>query len=334
MLRYDIDGSATVVAELGSTGVALPAGTVLRVDGYNVTSLVHRTQRAARIDDYATATGAAGTVMRDQGFRSAVGSPIIVDGRLWGAMVAGSRTAPMPADTERRLGAFTELVATALANADARAALALRVQEQQALRRVATLVAQGASQAELFGAVASEASRIMAGEATMLLRYDSDGSATVVAKCGEVGYVGLRSSSWGDRVTARVWRTGLPARVDSYEGISGAEPALAAGAGAAVGAPIVVEGRPWGLLAATSPDEPLPSGTEDRLAQFADLVAAAISNAESRSALAASRARIVEAADDERRRVVRDLHDGAQQRLVHTIVTLKLASKATQSGDD
>jgi signal transduction histidine kinase len=160
------------------------------------------------------------------------------------------------------------------------------------------------------------------------LRYDPEGSATVVAKCGEVGYVGLRAPSWGDRVTARVLRTGLPARVDSYEGITGAEPALAAGAVAAVGAPIVVEGRPWGLIAATSPDKPLPSGTEDRLAQFADLVAAAISNAESRSALAASRARIVEAADDERRRVVRDLHDGAQQRLVHTVVTLKLARRA------
>jgi signal transduction histidine kinase len=73
--------------------------------------------------------------------------------------------------------------------------------------------------------------------------------------------------------------------------------------------------------------------TESRIAAFTELVATAISNTEAREELAASRARIVAAADDERRRVVRDLHDGAQQRLVHTIITLKLARRAFQNED-
>jgi signal transduction histidine kinase len=104
--------------------------------------------------------------------------------------------------------------------------------------------------------------------------------------------------------------------------------------GAAIGAPIVVEGRLWGMLAAVGHGHQLPAHTEDRLAQFAELVAAAIGNAESRTQLTASRARIVAATDDERRRVVRDLHDGAQQRLVHTVVTLKLAHRALERGSE
>ena len=76
--------------------------------------------------------------------------------------------------------------------------------------------------------------------------------------------------------------------------------------------------------------EPLLDHIEDRLAEFTELVATAISNTQARSDLAASRARIVAATDEERRRVVRDLHDGAQQRLVHTIITLKLARRALE----
>ena len=99
------------------------------------------------------------------------------------------------------------------------------------------------------------------------------------------------------------------------------------------GAPIVVEGRVWGVLVATSPKGgPLPADTESRLGSFTELVATAISNTEARTELAASRARIVAATDEERRRVVRDLHDGAQQRLVHTVITLKLAREALEKG--
>jgi signal transduction histidine kinase len=96
----------------------------------------------------------------------------------------------------------------------------------------------------------------------------------------------------------------------------------------AVASPIVVEGELWGAITTASRERPLAAGMERRLAEFTELVATAISNLQARGELAASRARIVAAADGERRRVVRDLHDGAQQRLVHTIVTLKLAQQA------
>jgi signal transduction histidine kinase len=103
----------------------------------------------------------------------------------------------------------------------------------------------------------------------------------------------------------------------------------------AVASPIVVAGRLWGcIVAATRKARPLPAGSELRIGEFTELVATAISNVDARSELAASRARIVAATDDERRRVVADLHDGAQQRLVHTIVMLKLARRALERGDE
>jgi signal transduction histidine kinase len=102
----------------------------------------------------------------------------------------------------------------------------------------------------------------------------------------------------------------------------------------AVGATIVVDGRLWGVIIASWGDERSPpDDTEERMAKFAQLLDTAIANADSRDQLAASRARLVTAGDEARRRVVRDLHDGAQQRLVHTIVTLKLAQRAFGKGD-
>jgi signal transduction histidine kinase len=147
-------------------------------------------------------------------------------------------------------------------------------------------------------------------------------------------------SSWsleGTSATALVRRTGRAARVDTFAGLTGpiAEWTRNAGVGSSVGSPIVVDGRLWGaMVAAARGDELMPPGTEARIEEFAELVATAISNLQARSDLAASRARIVAAADEERRRVVRDLHDGAQQRLVHTVVTLKLALQALQRGDE
>ena len=100
----------------------------------------------------------------------------------------------------------------------------------------------------------------------------------------------------------------------------------------AVGAPIIVDGRIWGaLIVGSARTEPLPSGTERRIADFADLVSTAIANAEIRAELTASRARIVTAADHARQRFERDLHDGAQQRVVSLGLQLRAveASGAT-----
>ena len=130
-------------------------------------------------------------------------------------------------------------------------------------------------------------------------------------------------------------KTLRPARVDDWDGVPGPIAAFIRdelGISSSVGSPIVVEGRLWGALAVHSQQaEPLPADTESRLENFTELVATAISNTEARTEVAASRARIVAATDDERRRVVRDLHDGAQQRLVYTIITLKLAHRACQN---
>jgi GAF domain-containing protein len=107
-----------------------------------------------------------------------------------------------------------------------------------------------------------------------------------------------------------------------------------AGIRSSVATPIMVEGRVWGgLVAGSILEQPLPADTESRLMQFTELVATAIANAESRAALAASRARIVAATDESRRAIERDLHDGAQQRLVHAVIVLKLALQALSNAD-
>ena len=108
-----VGGTATVVARWGVRHESLPVGTRMRVDGQNVTALVHRTAQPARIDNYGSATGAVGARLHDVGIRAAVGTPIIVQGRLWGVMVAAQGIeVPLPADTEARVGKFADLAAT------------------------------------------------------------------------------------------------------------------------------------------------------------------------------------------------------------------------------
>jgi signal transduction histidine kinase len=169
-----------------------------------------------------------------------------------------------------------------------------------------------------------------------MLRYEDDGTATILATWGERGKafaIGTRLPVDGENVAAVVHRTGRPARIDDYAVTTGAIGihVRTLGTMSAVGCPILVDGRRWGaIVAARGMAEPLPAEAESRIEKFTELVATALSNVQTRSDLAASRARIVAAADDERRRVVRELHDGAQRRLVHTIVTLKLARQANQ----
>jgi signal transduction histidine kinase len=211
--------------------------------------------------------------------------------------------------------------------------------EQAALRRVATLVARESPAAEVFAAVAEEVGRVLQVQDTRILRYESDETATVLASWGKLGRdipVGTRWRLDGENVSTKVLRTAQAVRKDYYGDASGdiGDRVQERGIRSAVGTPILVEGRLWGvLLVASLTEEPLPHDAEPRIREFTELVATAISNIETRSELAASRARVVAAADDERRRVVRDLHDGAQQRLVHTVVTLKLAQRALANGD-
>ena len=192
---------------------------------------------------------------------------------------------------------------------------------QAALRRVATLVARGASPDEVFAATTAEAGRLLESDATALCRYEADSTATVVAAAPAANVdvsIGGRFSVDGENLLGVVSRTGRAARRDSFEDASGglAELARRIGVRSAVEAPVRVEGRLWGVLAVWSKRAPLPGDTEQRLVAFTDLVATAIANTESRTQLTTSRARIVATADATRRQIERDLHDGAQQRLI------------------
>ncbi len=337
MARYDPDGARTVVAAWSSTGGAFPVGTRAMLGGRNVATLVSRTGRAARVDDYAEASGPIADAVREHGFRAAVGVPVSVEGGIWGLVVVDSRMEPLPADTEAQLAEFTELAATAIANAQARLELRGFAQEQAALRRVATLVARAAPPDEVFAAVTEEAGRLLHADHSTMVRNDPDGARTVVAAWASTGPafpVGTRWSPDGQNLHTTVSRTGRPERIDDFSDASGpvADAVHKFGTRAAVGVPVSVAGRPWGVLMVGSSSDPLPGGTEERLAGFTELAATAIANAEAQAALTASRARIVATADATRRRIERDLHDGAQQRLVCLALDLRAAQAAATAG--
>ncbi|WP_346279691.1 GAF domain-containing protein [Pseudonocardia sp.] len=327
LLRYEPGDAVTIVAARDPTIV----GTCARLGGRNIATLVFETGQPARMDDYADASGTTADLGRELGFRAAVGAPIRVEGRLWGTMIVGSkREESLPADTEARLAGFTELVATAIANAQARVELRSSAEEQAALRRVATLVARGVPPEEVFAAVTAEAGRVLRVDYTSLIRYEPDGVMTWVGAWSGTGAVfpipvGTRAGIGGQNMPTLVFETRRPARID-YAHASGAVAELSRQVGirSSVGVPINVAGRLWGLLAAVSTQvEPLPADIEARLAGFTELIATAIANAEAGAALTASRARIVAAADAARRRVERNLHDGAQQRLVSLALHLR-----------
>ncbi|HTF48114.1 MAG TPA: GAF domain-containing sensor histidine kinase [Pseudonocardia sp.] len=330
MTHYDPDGATRVVTAAWSSGhTAFPVGTRVGHGGRNVNTLVFQTGRPARIDDYDDADGPAAEAAREFGIRASVGVPISVEGRLWGVMFVGSgREEPMPADTEVRLAGFTELIATAIANAQARMELRGFAEEQAALRRVATLVARAARPEEVLAAVAEEAARLLQAHHASMSRYEPDGATRVAAAWGNTLPIGTRVGFGGRNVNTQVFETGRPVRIDNYDDASGAaaEGAHKLGIRASVGVPISVDGRLWGVMfVASTRQEPLPADTEARLAGFTELVATAIANAEAQAALTASRARIVAAADDARRRIERDLHDGTQQRLVSLSLALRVA---------
>jgi signal transduction histidine kinase len=341
MGRYDGEDASIGVGSWSRVGGDLPVGIRVALDGRSVTARVFRTGRPARMDDHDEASGQVAGVTQRLGIRSAVGAPIVIDGRPWGVMIASSNgDEPLRPDTESRMAVFTELVATAISNSEARAELGRLAGEQAALRRVATLVARELPSTEVFAEVAREVGVLLRAEGAWMHRYEADGDATVVATWGSGRSdlpVGTRFSLDGDSVVALVRRTGRAARIDDYTHAAGETGDIARRLGlhTAVGSPIVVGGRLWGALTAVSVRaEPLPADTESHIDEFTALVATAISNLQARSELAASGARIVAAADEERRRVVRDLHDGAQQRLVHTVVTLKLARRSLRDDAD
>jgi signal transduction histidine kinase len=338
LVRYDPDDAITVVASWSSTGVAFPVGTWARLGGRNVLTMIFQTHRAGRVDDHADASGQLADYVREFGIRAAVGVPVFVAGRLWGVMTVGSeRREPLPAGTEARLAGFTDVVATAVANAQARMELRGFAEEQAALRRVATLVARAAPPAQVLAAVTEEAGRLVHAENATTVRYNPDGSVSVVAAWDSTGAavrVGAIAEIGGQDLHTRIFQTGRPGRIDDFSRASGpvAEVVREFGFRAGVGVPVSVEGRLWGATGVGSRAGPLPAGTEARLAGFTELAGTAIANAEAQEALAASRARIVATADATRRRIERNLHDGAQQRLVSLALDLRAAQATAPPG--
>jgi GAF domain-containing protein len=326
LLRDELDGTATVVAAWGSAiPAAIPVGTRLPVDGEGVIASVLREGRPHRLDDYSAANRVLADGAGQRGIRSAVGAPILVRGGVWGALVVStSGNPPCPPESERRIGQFADLVATAIANAEARAEVCRLADEQVALRRVATLVACGVDPAEVFAAVSDEVRRLLGAEQAAVGKFEVEGGGLVCVLGASNGYrgpVGTPVELADYLSSAEVYRTGRPARKDlRADQVIGSGAVAAAlrswGFFSAVSAPIVVEGRLWGVLNVLLGGQRLPPDTEERLGNFAELVATAIANAESRSELSASRRRIVAASDEARRRIERDLHDGTQQRLV------------------
>jgi signal transduction histidine kinase len=206
--------------------------------------------------------------------------------------------------------------------------------EHAALRRVATLVAGDLDAARLFNSVCEEVGRVLGVESANIARFEDDCTQTVVGAWGARGAphfpVAERVPLDGNTVTGKLHRSGRPQRVDDYSGVRGelVKRLRAEGIESAVGAPIIVAGKTWGaIVVSRGRPRAFPEGAEYRLADFAELVTAAVANVDAREQLAASRARIVQAGYEERRRLGRDLHDGAQQELVGAVMSLKLAQR-------
>jgi signal transduction histidine kinase/putative methionine-R-sulfoxide reductase with GAF domain len=334
LIRFEGAGRARVVGGSGPPGTAGPPdGADFPLDADTAVGKVSRSGHPERGDDYTELSGDLADLLRGAEIASAVAAPVTVAGDLWGAVVAGSeRPHAFPPREEHRLAGFAQLVADAVASADARERLRKLHDEQAALRSVATLVAREPDPAEVFERVCEEVGAVLGIDGTNLTRFEDDGTQTVLAGWSAPGVpvfpVGGGVPLSGDAAVPKVSRSGRPERVDDYAEVDGelAERIRAVGIASSVAAPINVAGRLWGaIVATTGRPRAFPAYTEERIASFAELVAHALANVDARQQLASSRARIVEAADSERRRLERNLHDGAQQRLVALSVGLRLA---------
>jgi signal transduction histidine kinase len=331
LLRFEPDGATEVVAVHDPPeGVAVGMRAPAKGDG--ATQRVWRTGRPARADQLPDMSGAWAQLASGHGFLSSAAAPILAEDRLWGVLVAAGRGA-LPPQIEDKLARFAGLAGTAVASSQARADVQALADEQAALLRVAELVARGGPSDAVFEAVAAEAQRLLDGQPMILVRFEQDAAMMVISPSDGPMPSGIRIEYTSGTMPDRVRRTARAVRVDDFNVEPNAAFARRHGLTAGVAAPIVVESCVWGMLATTSADGPLVPGIEDRLQRFANLIGTAVSNATSRAQLIASRARVLSTADETRRRLQRDVHDGAQQRLVHTVIALKLARQSLTQGD-
>ena len=206
VLRFEPDGSTEIVGLDGAPenfalGMRAPAS------GDGSARRVWRTRRAARVGDLARMSGQWPRMAARVGFTTSAGVPILLQARLWGAIIVVGRGDPMPRSIEGKLSDFAELVATAISAAQARAELRVLADEQAALRRVAELVARGAALDEIFAAVAREAAAVLGQAATALLRYDGEDAAVVVSAHDSSAPPGLAIPSGAATATGQVRRS-------------------------------------------------------------------------------------------------------------------------------
>lgn len=324
-IRWDGD-TIRVIGEWSAHTGELLTGRAYPFGGDTITGRVVRTGKAARIesaDDLQTELGRER--WREFGLQASIGAPIVVDRKLWGVIVA-SRTKPndpFPPGAEQQLADFATLVAHAIANSLARREVAALAEEQAALRRTATLVAGGRPPEEVLDAATREAAAIFGAEGVYLVRWE--GVLDEVAITG--GWTDARVTSLELPLlyhpspggpTLTVLETGFAAR--------GEESSPELGQRCVIAAPVIIQANLLGAcVAVRDVSNPFDTGMELRLRSFGDLLAQSMANAQAQEEMRASRARIVQAADDARRKLERNLHDGAQQRLVAVSLSLRVA---------
>jgi signal transduction histidine kinase len=334
--RSEPEGQVTVLGVYGRLGDEVPVGFQAQLHPGMVTTIAFRTGRPARINGESLTQSPFGGLLGRLGMRAVVALPIVVEGRYWGVTVAATSREDFPARADSRMADFMELAATAIANAQAAQKLRVLAETQASLRRLAMLVAQGEPPEVLFAAVTREALRHFGTGTARMIRFEVNGTATLLANNGTTGphvRVGERWEGYPPTgLTATVLQTGRAARVDDYHDVPGGQKYLDEGLRSAVAMPVHVNGRLWGMIAVGSGQGPLPPDTEQRMTDFTDLIATAVANAHARAELVSSRARLVAASDEVRRRIERDLHDSAQQRLVTLGLQLRSAAAAAPLG--
>ncbi len=323
MIRFDQDSVATKIAGWGIA--PLEVGSHWSLDDPSVMAVVAHTGRPARIEDYADTAGAFAMLALGVGIRSGIGAPINVDGRTWGVVIAYWEGSDQPpSEAEDRLSRFTELVATAIANTQSLDRLHKLIDEQSALSRVATMVAGGASGDDIVAAVCSAVGPLLAARQVRVVEFtDDEGSRAVQAWRGDGRAPHRRDAPDPDTdlgtLRHRIQTLQAGYRVVESAGFGGSS-------GSEVGAPVIVQDELWGALVVES-DEILPSSAEVCVVRFAEMIATALTNEFARTQLLQSRVRIVTAADEARRHLQRNIHDGAQQRIVASVIDLQMAEE-------
>jgi signal transduction histidine kinase len=328
VVRWDGDTIRVIGRWRADSVGTRPPGTVLSYGGDTLAARVVETAAPARIDGASELkTEFARQRWAELGFEASIGAPIMVDGKVWG-VVSASRTEPgdvfLPGD-ERRLCDFAVLVAQAIVNAEVRGETAALVAEQTSLRGIATLVAAGSAPAEVFDGLLAEVATLFGAACVMLLQWQGVlDEVFVMAAWTAPGVAPVEPGALyhpdPGGPTLRVLETGV--------GCHGIESSRERGPVAVIAAPVIATRALFGALtAARAVADPFPAGAEVRLRSFADLAGQSIANDRAQTELRASRLRIVQTADESRRRLERNLHDGAQQRLVSVSLALRLVEQ-------